>query len=323
MNIIPGGFTPELVLELKNIIRKVAQKNNVNAEGLLFSGGLDSSILAGINPNLIGITVNLKLNGEDLKYANFLAKYLNMKHYKRIVEIDEAINSIPEIIRVLKTFDPAIPNDIAVYFGLKQAKKLGMKSVMTGDGSDELFGGYSFMKDVHNLQSYIKRISKNMSFSSNELGKYFGIKIIQPFIDKNVVDFALKIPVILKIKENTGKWILRKAFEDLLPPEIVWQDKRPLESGSGMTKLRRIISLKIRDEEFEEKKKAYPVKFLNKEHLYYYEIYKKELGKIPVPKTSQKKCPGCEAGMKRDAFHCKICGYVINLKVNRKTWRIK
>jgi len=308
----------KIVLELKNIIKKVAQKNK--AEGLLLSGGLDSSILASINPNLIGITVNLNSNGDDLKYSKLLVKYFNMKHYQKIVKVKEALNSIPEVIKILKSFDPAIPNDIAVYFGLKEAKKIGIKSVMTGDGSDELFGGYSFMKDIDNLQSYIKKISKNMSFSSNELGKYFGIKIIQPFLDKEIINIALRIPITLKIKKGynkfLGKWILRKAFEDEMPEEIVWQDKRPIEVGSGMTKLRRIITSKISDEEFEEKKKLYPIKFLNKEHLYYYEIYRKELGNIPISKNSKNRCPGCKVKMKQNVFHCKVCGYVLN-------WRIK
>ena len=58
------------------------------------------------------------------------------------------------------------------------------------------------------------------------------------------------------------------------------------------------------------KKRLYPINFLNKEHLYYYEIYRKEIGEIPKPKGTQKECPGCGAGMERTGFHCKICGYV-------------
>jgi len=170
------------------------------------------------------------------------------------------------------------------------------------------------MKDIADLESYIQKISQRMSFSSNNIGKFFRIKIIQPFMDKKIIDFALQIPVDLKIKKYNGKvcgkWILRKAFEDVLPPEIIWQDKRPLEYGSGMTKLREIISSKISDDEFEEKKRLYSINFLNKEHLYYYEIYRKEIGEIPKPKGTQKECPGCGAGMERTAFHCKICGYV-------------
>jgi asparagine synthase (glutamine-hydrolysing) len=299
---------------LSNTVRKSAYK------GLLFSGGLDSSIVASINPKITAITVSLESEGEDIHYSELLAKSLNIKHIFRKVEIDEAIESIPRVIKILKSFDPVIPNDLAVFFGLSLAKELGIDEIASGDGSDELFGGYSFMEKIDDLESYIQRISEKMSFSSNELCESFGIKIIQPFMNRDVIDFALQIPADLKIKKHNGevwgKWILRRAFENLLPPEIIWQDKRPLEYGSGMTKLRKTICSKISDDEFEEKKKIYPINFLNKEHLYYYEIYRKEVGKIPTPRGTQKRCLGCDAGMELTAFHCKVCGHVLN-------WRIR
>ncbi|MEW6687236.1 MAG: asparagine synthase-related protein, partial [Candidatus Edwardsbacteria bacterium] len=257
----------QLILNLREKLRKAVKRNSASC--LLFSGGLDTSILAALNPDILAITVSLESSGEDFRYAEFLAQRLNLRHYHKIVNIDEAIDSIPSVIKILKSFDPAIPNDLVVYFGLKLAKELGAQEIMTGDGADELFAGYSFMDDLDDLEAYIQRISKNMSFSSNDIGKFFGIKIIQPFLDKKVIDLSLKIPASLKVKRENGKllgkWILRKAFEDLLPKEIIWQDKRPLEYGSGMTKLREIISSKISDDEFEEKKKLYPINFLDKE----------------------------------------------------------
>ena len=84
-------------------------------------------------------------------------------------------------------------------------------------------------------------------------------------MDKEIIDFALQIPVDLKIRRYNGKvcgkWILRKAFEDILPKELIWQDKRPLEYGSGMHRLREIISSEISDDEFEEKQRIYSVNF--------------------------------------------------------------
>lgn len=297
--------------ELRERLKKAVQGNAAN--GLLFSGGLDTSILAVLNPNMKAITVSLESFGEDVSYAKLVAKHLKLNHYHRRVSIDEAIDSIPDVIKILQYFDPALPNDLVVYFGLKLAKEMGIEEIMTGDGSDELFAGYNFMQKMNDLEDYIKRISQNMKFSSNCIGDFFGLNIVQPFLEKEFVNFALSISLDLKLKKHggksLGKWILRKAFEEILPAEIIWQDKRPLEYGSGMRELRKIITSKISDEEFENKSKQYPIKFMNKEHLYYYEIYKKEVGEIPEPKNNQKECPGCGAGMERTVFHCKVCGY--------------
>lgn len=169
------------------------------------------------------------------------------------------------------------------------------------------------MCEIDDLEDYIRRIAQTMTYSSNEMGKFLGIEVIQPFTNKKVVDFALTVPKELKIRKDNGaiwgKWILRKTFQDLLPSEIIWQSKRPLEYGSGMTKLRKIISDKISDDEFQGH--SYPVHFINKEHLYYYKIYRKVIGEIPKPVTSEKECPGCQGAMEKDSFHCRTCGYVL------------
>ncbi len=298
--------------DLKDMLSEIIKRNSY--QGLLFSGGLDTSILAGLNSSVIAITVSLESWSDDIPYSESLAELLKMERYHRKVSVDEAIEAIPQLIRILKSFDPAIPNDLAVYFGLKFAKKLDIDKIATGDGSDELFGGYSFMRDIDDLESYIKRIAEKMSFSSNDIGDFFGVKIIQPFIDKNIVDFALQMPVNLKIRRCNGKiwgkWILRKAFEDVLPGDIIWQSKRPLEYGSGMNRLRQVVSDKVSAEEFKDNTRS--INFISKEHFYYYKIYKEVVGEIPKPKTDEKKCPGCGAGMKKDGFHCGVCGYVLD-----------
>ncbi|MFC1699523.1 asparagine synthase C-terminal domain-containing protein [Candidatus Omnitrophota bacterium] len=295
----------KLKIKLTSSIRKH------QASGMLLSGGLDSAILAALAPERIkAITVSLKQLGQDRKYARSLVRGLRIKHYQQTVTMQQAIKSIPEVIKVLKTFDPAIPNDLVVYFGLRKARELGIKQLITGDGSDELLAGYSFMQKVDDLAGYIRRITKKMQFSSNRLGAFFGIKIIQPFLDRQLINFALKIDPQFKIKRQGqqiwGKWILRKAFEEILPAEIIWQDKRPLESGSGMSRLRDIIAAKVKDSEF--KRHRYPVKLMNKEHFYYYRVYREVIGRIPQAKKAELSCPGCGAGIARPAFHCYTCG---------------
>jgi len=308
------GDMNEVIKNLKKVLSHTIGRSSY--KGLLFSGGLDTSILAAVKPKIVSVTVSLESDAEDIPYSVSLAGFLNIEHFHRKVNVDEAIESIPKVIKILKSFDPAVPNDLVVYFGLEAARNLGIDMVATGDGSDELFGGYSFMKDMDDLESYILRISKRMSFSSNDIGRFLGVKVIQPFMDRKVMDFALKIPAHLKIRRYNdkvwGKWILRKAFEDVLPEDIIWQSKRPLEYGSGMNRLRQIISNKVSNEEFKEN--PFSIKFIGKEHLYYYKIYRKIVGEIPKPKNNEKSCPGCGAGIKRSGLHCKICGYVSNWK---------
>ena len=91
--------------------------------------------------------------------------------------------------------------------------------------------------------------------------------------------------------------------------EVAWREKEPIEFGSGTTKLRDIIALKISDDEFDAKKREYEMEFMNKEHLFFYEIYKEVVGEVPKPKVKANVCPLCKAGMPKNRFYCHICGF--------------
>ena len=302
-----------LFSELKSKFAEAVGRNQ--AEGILFSGGLDSALVAAYSGKSTAISIGLEEYGEDRQYAERVANFLGMDLCHRIVTIEEAISVIPAVIKTLRSFDPAIPNDVTVYLGLQRAKESGIKSMMTGDGSDEIFGGYDFMFEMEDVEAYMARMHASMQFSSNKIGESMGIEIRQPFLDKSFWAFSRNIDLDWKIRKDGGriwgKWILRKAFEGVFPQEILWQNKRPLEYGSGMTKLRGVIESQISDEEFEEGLKTCPVKFWNKEHFYYYRVYRDVVGEIPTPEEGQKTCQCCGAVMNDGAFHCKICGGVI------------
>lgn len=300
----------ELRLRLKEAVGRNA------AQALLFSGGLDSSILAFLSsPGIHALSVRLEEYGGDFKYARMLSQKLGFRLHLRRVNVEEALEAIPEVIRIRRSFDPALPNDLAIYFALKLAKEKGFDNVITGDGSDELFAGYSYMFDL-NLEDYLPKLAERMNFSAGELGLHLGIKVKQPFLDDEFVSFALSIKPDLKVRKEGGKrhgkWILRKAFETFLPQEVVWQDKRPIEMGSGFTELRGIIASKIPKEEFTKAK--YPIKFLSKDHPFYYRIYREVVGEIHPPKPGEGKCPGCGAGIKASSFHCRVCGWCRGLE---------
>jgi len=293
---------------LRNKLKEAVERSR--ADGMLLSGGVDTSILAFVARPSAGFTVALKDSpASDLVYSEKIAKLLGMQHKKMEFTMEEAIDTLPEVIKILKTFDLALPNDLSIYFALKLARGSGISSVMTGDGADELFAGYSYMAELlpEDLEIYIRRLSQNWHFSAGYLGRALDVEIKQPFLDEDFVRFALEISTELKVRDGVGKYILRKSFEDLIPLEIVWRKKEPIEYGSGSTKLHEIISSMVTGEEFQAARKEVDIKFLNKEHFFYWSIYNEVVGEIPKSRDDEIGCPCCGAAMGR--YHCPTCGF--------------
>ena len=302
----------KILAAVRENIEASLQRNQ--AEGILLSGGIDSGILSYLSPQMKAFTVMLEDKGEDRRYVTMLAERCALDLHVKRVGVEEALSALPDVIRILESFDPALPNDLAVYFGMREAKQQGLSSIMTGDGGDELFGGYPYMQEIADLDDYIRGMHRSWSFGANKIGEYLGLEVKQPYLDDAFVDFALTVPSDLKIRKDNGtvwgKWCLRKAFASLLPPAFIWQGKRPLEVGSGMTLLRAIIAERISDKEFEAKQRQYKVKFLCKEHLHFYEIFREVVGEVPMPQQGEGVCPGCAAGIPTGKRHCRVCGWV-------------
>jgi asparagine synthase (glutamine-hydrolysing) len=293
---------------------------------MLFSGGLDTSIVAFVASKytrLEGFTVAFENSPAlDLEYAKLMADLLNMKHRIKFFGEEEMHSAIQDVIKVLKVFDPMdIRNSVAAYVGLKAAKENGIKGMMTGDGLDELLGGYSwlFKFNEKELKDYLSNMWQVMQFTSIPMAESLGLVAKAPFLDPEFKSFVYGVDTKLMIRrergEIWGKWIMRKAYEGLLPDEIVWRKKVPLEFGSGTTIFPQVFSEKISDKYFQEKVKKYQesdqVTIRDKEHLFYYEIFRSHFG-IPseVFKDKEgKQCPYCKAkgGNPKSKF-CKVCG---------------
>lgn len=303
------GFKEHLKRTLKELVYESVRR--CKADSLLLSGGLDSAILAFVMSDLgiefVPICVSLEKMGEDRKYAEYLASILGIKVLFLEVSIEEAISSTPEVIKILASFDPAIPNDLTVYFGMRKVRELNLKSAMTGDGSDEIFLGYDYMRKIEDLDRYIEELIPKLNFNSGRIGSYFGIDVKRPFLDRDLVEFSRLIPSSLKIRDGFGKWILREAFRGCLPEEVLLQGKRPLEVGSGMATIRERIAETITEEYYVEKMNTYGMRFYGKDHLFYYEVYRKIFGDIRRDPNSGNPCPNC--GSSRDYKHCRVCGY--------------
>jgi asparagine synthase (glutamine-hydrolysing) len=303
-----GHVNMDICEQLRSKLKEAVERSR--ADDILLSGGLDTSILAFVARPSTGFTVALKGSlASDLVYSEKVSKLLGIQHKKMEFTTKEALATLPEVIKILKTFDLALPNDLSIYFALKLARENGISSVMTGDGADELFAGYSYMAELRpeDLGRYIKKLSESWHFSANELGRALGIETKQPFLDEDLVRFALEISPEFKLKDGVGKYILRKSFEDLLPAEIVWRRKEPIEYGSGSTKLHEVINNMVTDEEFQAARNEVDIKFINKEHFFYWRIYNQVVGEIPKAKDGEISCPCCGASM--GMYHCRTCGF--------------
>jgi len=292
-------------------------------DGLLLSGGLDTAILAYLAVKWIKptcITVALRdAPAPDIKFAELVANRLELEHYVHYFGGEELDESIRAVIRIMKSFDPMeIRNSAAGYVALKAGRDHGLSTIMTGDACDELFGGYRFLFGLteEQLGIALKKMWANMRFSSTYIGEDLGLEVRLPFLDPQFKAFAANLDVGLKVKtdggEVWGKWVLRRAFENIIPKEIAWRTKAPIEVGSGTTTLPSLFNSRISDLEFSEKKTRYlnedGVVIRNKEHLFYYEIYKSVMGVPHATDNNARICPDCGVNVGEEVSFCQTCG---------------
>jgi len=290
------------------------------SEWIALSGGLDSSILAELlkkeNPKAITI-ITKDFLGTDLTYAQIIAKHAELSLSLMHVDMGEVLDSINATINILGNFnDIEIRNSIVPYIYLNSLKKKGFDSVITGDGADEVFAGYNFLlkKQDDELVEELKRIKKIMHFPSKDIANSLNMKVETPFLNENVIKFSDSITIAEKINTKNGKrfgkWILRKAFENKIPGNIVWREKSPMQDGSGTANLTNLFNTIITDENFIQKKNEILEKdgvyIRSKESLHYYECFRKT-NSIRDTK-SDNRCPDCNYEIKQDSKFCRMCG---------------
>ena len=294
--------------------------NLCESELIALSGGLDSSIISHFlrGKKVEGIAIiSEDFVSTDLTYCQRISKETEIPLTIYNSTTSEILEAVENTIKILKNFnDIEIRNNVVMYLAIKWAKDNNKKSIITGDGADELFAGYNFLvnKSEKELESEIKRVCSVMHFPTQKIGKYLGIKIESPFLNQKVIEMANHIPSNLKVKEENGirhgKWILRKTIENHIPEQIAWRKKSPMQEGAGTVGLTNLFESIINEEKYVEKKltveKNDQVIIRSRESMYYYEIFKKFYG-TPVEDNVESKCPYCKHGTNNSKF-CRMCG---------------
>lgn len=198
--------------ELRQVLEKAVVRNL--ASSILLSGGLDTSILASIAARYVSLrafTVAFdEAEAPDLRYAEQVAEHLRLEHRTCYFSRTEIFQAIPQVVKVMHTFDPMqIRNDLAIFIALKHLKANDVTATMTGDGGDELFAGYGFLfgYSSERLRSELDRMQRFMRFSSVTLGKALGVEAKLPFLDSEVKASAMKLSPSFLVRSVNGRRI--------------------------------------------------------------------------------------------------------------------
>ncbi|MDE5437249.1 asparagine synthase B [Elizabethkingia meningoseptica] len=272
--------------------------------GVLLSGGLDSTIIAAITakfaskriesgdtqeawyPRLHSFAVGLE-GSPDLAAARKAADHIGSVHHEIKYTIQEGLDAIRDVIYHLETYDvTTIRASTPMYLLARVIKSMGIKMVLSGEGSDELFGGYLYFHKAPNAQAFheenVRKLGKLHLYDclrANKSLMAWGIEGRVPFLDKEFMDIAMTINPQDKMvtPERMEKWVLRKAFEDILPESIAWRQKEQFSDGVGygwIDTLKQIAEDEVSDEMMANAKYRFPINTpMSKEEYRYRSIF--------------------------------------------------
>jgi asparagine synthase (glutamine-hydrolysing) len=270
--------------------------------GVFLSGGLDSAIVAAIAAR------HLEPQGErlqtfavgtegsaDLLAARVVARHLGSDHHERVYDAREAARALPDVVRAIEHFDPRLVRSAVPNFLLAEMTAEHVKVVLTGEGADELFAGYEYLRGFEDAASLQEELMRTVHGLHNlnlqrcdRVTMAHGLEARVPFLDRQVIAFAFGLPMAWKLSApgELEKRLLRRAFAGWLPDEILWREKAEFGDGSGAKDvLRRRVEDGVSDADFERERRAVDPPLRTREELAYHRIFAEHLPGVRPERT--------------------------------------
>ena len=293
--------------------------------GVLLSGGLDSSVTSAIAkkyaqkrvesddtseawyPQLHSFSVGLD-GSPDLAAAQKVADYIGTIHHEIKFTIQEGLDAIKDVIYNIETYDiTTIRSSTPMYLMARVIKSMGIKMVLSGEGADEIFGGYLYFHKAPNAEEFhdetVRKLDKLHMYDclrANKSLMAWGIEGRVPFLDKEFIEVAMRINPQDKMinGERMEKWVIRKAFEDMLPESVAWRQKEQFSDGVGYSwidTLKEVVDKEVSDEQLANAKFRFPIQTpQNKEEFYYRSIFEghfpSDAAALSVPQEASVAC---------------------------------
>ncbi len=272
--------------------------------GVLLSGGLDSSVTSALAkkyaekrvesgdtqeawwPRLHSFSVGLE-GSPDLAAAQKVAEHIGTVHHEIKFTIQEGLDAIKDVIYNLETYDiTTIRASTPMYLMARVIKSMGVKMVLSGEGADELFGGYLYFHKAPSAEEFHKETVRKLEklhmydcLRANKSLAAWGIEGRVPFLDKEFMDVAMRLNPQDKMinGERMEKWVVRKAFEKYLPESVAWRQKEQFSDGVGYSwidTLKEVVAQEVSDEQLANAKYKFPIQTpTSKEEFYYRSIF--------------------------------------------------
>ena len=298
--------------------------------GVLLSGGLDSSVISAIAekfsenriedddntrawwPRLHSFAVGLK-GAPDLEKAKMVADHIGTVHHEINYTIQEGLDAIRDVIYFIETYDvTTVRASTPMYLLARVIKSMGIKMVLSGEGADEIFGGYLYFHKAPNAKAFheetVRKLSKLYLYDclrANKSLSAWGVEGRVPFLDKEFLDVAMRLNPEAKMcpGKTMEKRIVREAFADMLPEEVAWRQKEQFSDGVGYSwidTLKQITASAVSDEQMAHAAERFPINPpRNKEEYYYRSIFAEHFpsdsAALSVPSVPSVACSTAEA----------------------------